>query len=360
VARRVAIVGAGVAGASAARAVAALGAEAVVFDAEGLAAGASGNPAALVTPRLDAGLGPPARLFAQAYRRALALYEANPVAVLSRRALQVAVQPRDAGRFVKVAASGIFEPETLQHLDSDAAAAELGEPAPEALALTDALVIAPRHALAPWTPHVVQAEVARIEPADGGWRLLAADGAVLAEADVVILAAGLASAGLASGLPLSAVRGQASWVTRFDGPVPPATAFGGYVLPMGEGLLFGATHDRGDTACDLRPDDHARNLQTLAEGLPRLAERLAGLALEGRARIRAATPDHLPLAGPAPDAPPGLFVLCGFGARGFTLAPLLAEHVAALALGAPSPLPADLAAAVAPARFAARNARRRS
>ena len=66
------------------------------------------------------------------------------------------------------------------------------------------------------------------------------------------------------------------------------------------------------------------------------------------------------MAGAAPEAPAGLFVLSGFSARGFTLAPLLAEHVAALALGAPSPLPAPLAAIVDPARFARRAARRGS
>ncbi|MDP1778123.1 MAG: hypothetical protein Q8K90_05885, partial [Brevundimonas sp.] len=40
------------------------------------------------------------------------------------------------------------------------------------------------------------------------------------------------------------------------------------------------------------------------------------------------------------------------GSRGFCVAPLLAEHVAALAMGAPSPLPADLAARVDPLRNA--------
>ena len=54
----------------------------------------------------------------------------------------------------------------------------------------------------------------------------------------------------------------------------------------------------------------------------------------------------------------GLWVLAGFGARGFTLAPLLAEHVAALALGAPSPLPRSQAELVDPGRFAARARRR--
>jgi tRNA 5-methylaminomethyl-2-thiouridine biosynthesis bifunctional protein len=62
----------------------------------------------------------------------------------------------------------------------------------------------------------------------------------------------------------------------------------------------------------------------------------------------------MPLAGALAG---GLFVLGGLGARGFALAPLLAEHVAALALGAPSPLPAPLAAIVAPGRFAAKRAR---
>jgi tRNA 5-methylaminomethyl-2-thiouridine biosynthesis bifunctional protein len=80
--------------------------------------------------------------------------------------------------------------------------------------------------------------------------------------------------------------------------------------------------------------------------------------LSGRAGVRAACPDFLPLAG-ALEGRPGLFVLSGLGSRGFCAAPLLAEHVAALALGAPSPLPQALAQIVDPARFAARARRRR-
>ena len=89
--------------------------------------------------------------------------------------------------------------------------------------------------------------------------------------------------------------------------------------------------------------------------LPRLAARLVGAPIAGRASIRAATPDHLPLAGALGQ---GLFVLGGLASRGFTLAPSLAEHIAAVALGAPSPLPASLAAVVAPERFAERTRRR--
>jgi tRNA 5-methylaminomethyl-2-thiouridine biosynthesis bifunctional protein len=329
-----------------------------VFDAEGRGAGASGNPAALVTPRLDAGLGPSAQLFAQAFRRAVALYEAEPGLVIVRRALQVATDARDAGRFAKVAASGLFEPGSLEALSPQETAARLGEAAPPALALHQGLVIEPKVLLAAWAPQVTAATVARAESHGSGWRLFDATGALLATVDAVIVAAGLATAEFAPVLPLQPVRGQASF-TPFAAP-PPAAAFGGYAIPTRNGVLFGATHDRGDTACDVRPEDHRRNLGFLAEGLPRLAERLATAPLEGRASIRVATPDHLPVAGPAPGAADGLFVLGGFGARGFTLAPLLAEHLAAEIAGAPSPLSRPLAQVVDPARFAQRAARRGS
>jgi tRNA 5-methylaminomethyl-2-thiouridine biosynthesis bifunctional protein len=355
---RVAIVGAGIGGVAAARAVRALGGDAVIFDAEGRGSGASGNPAALVTPRLDAGLAQPAQLFAQTFRRAAALYEDQPQAIVARGALQFALQPQDSRRFAKIAASDLFEPGTLATLSPAQTAAHLGEDGPDTLELRGALVIEPHALLSAWAPEVREARVAGIEAGPKGWRLLDPAGAVLAIADAVIVAAGLASAELVAGLPLSAVRGQASWTAPAD--APPAAAFGGYAIPTREGVLFGATNDRGDVARDIRPDDHRRNLDALAEGLPQLAERLGDKALEGRASIRVTTPDYLPVAGPAPEAPGGLFVLSGFGARGFTLAPLLAEHVAALAMRAPSPLPRPLAEIVDPARFARRAARRGS
>ncbi|MBS0360857.1 MAG: FAD-dependent oxidoreductase, partial [Proteobacteria bacterium] len=286
---------------------------------------------------------------------------AMPEIGIARGALQVATQDRDAARFAKVAGSDLFEPGSLRPLTVAETTARLGEPAPEALDLIDGRVIAPAPLLAAWAPEVREARVARVEPVGGGWRLIGDGDDVLADADAVILAAGLATAALAAlekegGLPLSPVRGQASFTALTD--PPPAAAFGGYAIPTRDGVLFGATHDRGDTARDVRAEDHRRNLGFLAEVMPKLAARLADAPLEGRASIRVATPDHLPVAGPAPGAPDGLFVLAGFGARGFTLAPLLAEHVAALVFGAPSPVPAALAAVVDPGRFQRRAARR--
>ncbi|WP_293906375.1 tRNA (5-methylaminomethyl-2-thiouridine)(34)-methyltransferase MnmD [Phenylobacterium sp.] len=352
--RRVAIVGAGIAGAAAARAVRALGGEAVVVEAAHPGAGGSGNPAALVTPRLDAGLGEAARLFAQAVGRAVQLYADVPDAVLARGVLQLAADPRDAERFARIAGSDVFEPGALAILDPAAAAARLGEPAPAALDQANALVVDPAPILAAWTGATHTATVTSLARDGAGWRLLDAAGGEIVRADAVILAAALGSRELAPDLPLAPVRGQASWSR--GGEQAPAAAWGGYVLPTRTGLLFGATHDRHDAATDLRAADHRRNLDLLAAALPGLAARLATGPLEGRAAIRAVTPDRLPLAGSLGED--GLFVLSGFGSRGFSLAPLLAEHVAALALGAPSPIGAAAAELMAPHRFARRAARR--
>ncbi len=342
--RRFAIIGGGIAGAAAARAVHALGGEAVVIEVEARGAGGSGNPAALVTPRLDAGLEAPAQLFAQAFRRAVRLYAALPGAIMSRGVRQLATQPRDIDRFGKIAASGLFEPGTLEPLDG-------------ALAQHSALVVDPKAILAAWTPRVVQGRVHALRQDADGWSLLDVEGQELARADAVIVAAAMASPALCPGLPLRGVRGQVSFAEPFADP-PEAVAWGGYALPTRTGVLFGATHDRDDPGTKVRAADHARNLASLTAVLPDLAARLEGTVLEGRAAVRATTPDRLPIAGPADGGGPGLHVLTGFGSRGFALAPLLAEHVVALAMGAPSPLPGPLAQLVEPGRFRRRVAAR--
>ena len=49
----------------------------------------------------------------------------------------------------------------------------------------------------------------------------------------------------------------------------------------------------------------------------------------------------------------GVWVLGGLGARGFTLAPLLGEILAAEIMQRPAPLPRDQRLGVGPARYAA-------
>ena len=348
---RIAVIGAGIAGASLARAFQALGLDVSVHDPRGPGGGASGNPAALVTPRLDAGLGPTARLSAETFRRAVALYGAHPEAILARGSRQLEAGERDARRFSVIAGCDLFEPGSMTVLSSTQMSDDLEDTAAGGLLMTAALVVEPASILEVWCGTVDRRTVARLERADDGWRLLDSEGGLIDTVGLVILAGGHANVALAPQLPLRPVRGQTSVASGHGLPAP--AAFGGYVAPTRDGLLFGATHDRDETDEDVRPEDHRRNLMQLAKGLPVLAEALNQTPVSGRARIRAASPDHLPIAG-AVAGMDGVFVLSGLGGRGFCLAPLLAEHLAARIVGAPSPLQWDLAALVDPARFAAR------
>jgi tRNA 5-methylaminomethyl-2-thiouridine biosynthesis bifunctional protein len=347
---RVAIVGAGIAGAALTRAFRAQGAPTQVFEAVSPGAGGSGNPAALVMPRLDAGDGTVAQLYAQAIARAHDLYGEHAEVVIAPGVLQLETGPKDAGRFDRIAASDLYPPGAARRLTPQAMGEALGEPARVGgLALLEALVIDPAVVLKAWLDGADRrtAKIARIARDGELWRLFDDRGAEITQVEVVCIAAGLASRELAPTAPLAPVRGQvgfARWTER------PAAAIGaGYLIPTRQGLLFGATHDRDDAGCEVRDGDTARNLDLLRQLRPGLAESLIGASVQARAGVRAVTPDFLPLAGALDE--PGLFILSGLGSRGFCAAPLLAEHVAALALGAPSPLPRALAEIVAPQRF---------
>jgi tRNA 5-methylaminomethyl-2-thiouridine biosynthesis bifunctional protein len=346
----VAVIGAGIAGAAMARALAAQGIEAIVLEADAQGAGASGNPAAMVSPGLDAGGGPRARLHAQAFAWAVDLYRAlGAEAVIAEGALQLEKTSRDAGRFDAVAGSGLFAPEGLARLAPAEASARLGAPAPGGLFFSEGLSVRPAVVLQAWLKDArrLTARVTRCRPVDPGWAMLGPDGEEIARAAAVVVATGAEAAALLD-LPIAPVRGQASWAP--GAWVAQAASWGGYVLPMDGGVLFGATHDRGSTDRQVLAQDHERNLAMLAQMLPDLAAK-AG-PLHGRASLRAMVADTLPVAGALGDGlHAGLFVLGALGSRGFTTAPLLAEHLAAMIAGAPSPLPLDLQAIVDPARL---------
>ncbi|MGV8928447.1 MAG: tRNA (5-methylaminomethyl-2-thiouridine)(34)-methyltransferase MnmD [Brevundimonas sp.] len=345
----VAVIGAGIAGAALVRAFSVLGVRATMVEAERAGAGASGFPAALVTPRLDAGDGTIAGLHAQALTRAATLYAATPGTVIATGVLQLEQTLRDAARFAKIAAQSIWPGGAMEVIDAAVCSDRLGEPVPcGGLWMRDALAVHPGTVLEAWLADAgrLTASVHRIEAAGSGWRLLDGAGGVILEAEVVVLAAGWGSAELVPALPLAPVRGQANWTESVQaGPV----AWGGYAAPTGAGLLFGATHDRGETGGAPSDEAGARNLATVAARLPRLAARIAaaGTTRAGVA-VRATTPDRLPMAGALSGK--GLFILGGLGSRGFCVAPLLAEHIAALATGTPSPLPADFSNRVNPLR----------
>ncbi len=277
--------------------------------------------------------------------------------MIARGVLQLEGQPRDGRRFDTVAQSPLFAPGALERLDAAAAGGRLGEAvAMGGLWIADGLTVEPEPLIRRWLEggQLVTARVAHVARAGSGWRLTDADGATIAEGEVLALAAGWGLKALLPAAPLQAVRGQASFCPLAD--KVGAAAWGGYLAPTRDGILFGATHDRDQTETEVRGEDQQRNLDALAKALPALAARLDQSRLQGRAGVRATTPDRLPLAGTVAGQE-GLLVLGGLGGRGFTLAPLLAEHLAAEALGAPSPVPGPVAELLTLDRFTGRSAK---
>jgi len=188
-----------------------------------------------------------------------------------------------------------------------------------------------------------------------------ADGAVIAAAPVVILAAGAQAGTLpqSAGLPLQAVRGQVTHLSAAGFPMPPVAMCGdGYLTRAYQGrLCIGASYDRdADTA--LRAASHAENLQRLQNMLPQIGAHYALPAVDtldaGRVGFRCIAPDRLPLAGPlarADAGAEGLYSLLGYASRGLIWAPLMAELLASMLEREPLPLPRELVSAVDPGRF---------
>lgn len=383
------VVGAGLAGAAAARALAQAGLRVTVLDAAAEpASGASGNPAGLFHAIVNGEDGPYARLYRAAALRAAQVYGEALAAGGVAGAVQGLVRLASAGP----SAEGMQA--LLAHLGLPAAVAE-ALPAEAAariagVPVADAAWHHPRGGwLAPgdWVRQQLQrpgvafvgdAAVQRLDrAADGCWQLWGDGDRLLARSALVVLAHADQAARLAPAAPqlwpLQRVRGQVTWWPTDHTPLALPLAGDGYALPLPGRLLCGATQQRpGEAGHDdpaPREADHRFNLDRVARltGLP--APPLA--ACEGRVGWRLVSDDRLPIAGALPQAEPGipssrltqarawprhagLFVLTALGSRGLTLAPLLGELVAAQALGLPWPLEQDLADAVDPARWAVR------
>jgi tRNA 5-methylaminomethyl-2-thiouridine biosynthesis bifunctional protein len=375
--QRVAILGAGIAGAASAEALTRRGVECVVLDAApALGAGASGNPAGLIMPRLDRG-GALSEVFLAAYIHAVAHYARMGADVFAASGVLQRPREQDAAALEDLLSDPPLPTDWFARHETGALHRRAG-------------VLRPRAAMERMLAGaqvLYESDVATLERVDdGAWLALAPDGRARLKADAVILACGpaLASFAPAQFIPLERSRGQIEW-----GPsaTPPhAIASGSYLAPLGGGVLFGATFDKLAVEHEAMADaeSRARNIEDLRALAPEVAASIDAARLQSRASVRAATPDRAPVVGLLPDAGAwrakyaalsrgapvdaaepapahdGVYVLGGLGARGLTLAPLLAERLASELMGEPQVLSRAALEAIHPARFLARALRRRS
>lgn len=386
-----AIIGAGLAGASVAAALARRGWQVLVLDAAaGPAAGASGLPAGLLLPHVSGDDSPRSRL------------SRSGVRLMLQQARSLLQQGQDWD------STGVLE----HRLDKSpglppawpAAGQEWSRPASEMLAgqhwsegmSEDAPTL--WHALGAWLKPARlvqawlaqngvkfqgQAKVARLQRAGGEWRLLDAAGGVLASASHVVLANGhgairlLADMQASEALPglqighlpkLQAVRGQVSWALQRDSdtaalPPFPVNGLGSLVpaVPVDGGLAWfaGATYEADESTPISQAAHHRLNQQRLQTLLPAAGQALADLFETGQAtgqlkawsQTRCVTADRMPMVGPLESGEhPTLWISSGLGSRGLSFSVLCAELLAARLGAEPWPVEASLARSLEAAR----------
>lgn len=211
----------------------------------------------------------------------------------------------------------------------------------------------------------------------GLWQILDSAGSPLTSAPVVIVASGSSlQFEQTRSLPHTPVSGQTTYATATTDSSRLRTVLqhDGYILPAHDGNhLLGATFQRHDTSTRVTAGADSRNLAALQHHVPAVATTLGSLT-GAHAAIRMTSGNRMPLIGPLVNnesliaqypqmrrkdfvaSPascghyPGLFISGAFGSRGFTNAALGAELLASRIDGNPSPLQAALCHAVHPAR----------
>lgn len=368
---RCAVIGAGLAGAAVAASLARRGWQVTVLDAAGVAAtGASAAPAGVLAPHVspdDALLSRLTRAGARAtWAQVHALLNAGTdyehAGVLERRAphaLRLPAPWLPGGP----QQSSIAEPAQLQQ-----AALPMDTPA---LWHGDAGWVRPARLVAAWLaqPGVrfeANAQITGIRQEGGVYTLTDAQGRVRAQAERVVLAAGVGNRALAPALPLQPVRGQLvggphpAELSAQQFPAMPLNGDGHLVpgLPGEDGRLHwlsGSTFEPGDDSAALLPEGRAHNQARLARLHPALAQALAPAFARGEvsdwAGVRCASSDRRPLVGPLDPAQPGLWVCTALGSRGLSFATLCAELLAARWHAEPLPVPATWARGLDTARL---------
>jgi tRNA 5-methylaminomethyl-2-thiouridine biosynthesis bifunctional protein len=361
--RCAAVIGAGLAGTLCAERLASRGWEVQLVDARERRANAQAGlvrPIANVRDAVNAQVSRPAFLYALQHFRAL---QHDGFHLLWQRcgALQLADSEAEGARFAAIAGSQAWPADVLRYVDANEAADLAGRAvrrpgwwlASGAWVSPESLAIASLARAGARIRRRLGHAVARIEREGGDWRAFDADGSLLAEAPVLVLANAHQAARLApeARLALTALRGQVSYL-----PPSPARTLdiavsgSGYVAPLPDGgHVAGASFQHDDDRLDVRAEDHRENLARAESMLPGFTTGLHPMQLDGWAGLRATVPDRLPIFGES--ALPGLWFATGLGSRGLLWAPLGAELVASALEGEPAPLPRDLAGALSPRRF---------
>jgi tRNA 5-methylaminomethyl-2-thiouridine biosynthesis bifunctional protein len=333
-ARPATVIGAGLAGASSARALAERGHTVLVRDAVGPAAGASGNRHAVLHPRLPADGSDRAALLLTAHGFARSWLD-DPLwaAAFTAREVVQFTEPRRPERLGRVRAS-FGDLDGLLAWDGEGAALRMRWPDAGHVDL-------PRLIESLLDHPAITLEVAPVDALSTG------DGGA---AGLTVLAAGAATAGLVDPpLPLGRMRGQLTQMRAVVPPNVPVLTGRGHAVPLGDLWSVGSSYVRDGDDGPPTAGERAANVERLRAWLAVLGAPDAPLEVcADWTGVRATAPDRSPLVG---ELDRDLWVSAAHASSGLVTCPLAAEAIAARLAGEPPVLDADLEALLAPRRF---------
>ncbi|MDQ7017118.1 MAG: bifunctional tRNA (5-methylaminomethyl-2-thiouridine)(34)-methyltransferase MnmD/FAD-dependent 5-carboxymethylaminomethyl-2-thiouridine(34) oxidoreductase MnmC [Gammaproteobacteria bacterium] len=396
----VAVIGAGIAGVAVAAALADRGYAVTLFEAQAeLAAGASGNPQAVVLPALTADESLYGRFYRAAFlhtqKRLEALQQKEPkMAWQGCGVVQLAFNQRLLKRQRAVAAHYQNQPSLCRAVSaaeierlSGVSVSHSGLFYPLAGYLDPTELCKALLAEAKPIERIFNCPVEKIERKKDQWQLQQKNSEQVYQADLLVLASGaeLKNVAQAGYLELTPARGQLTHIpaTTESENLACVLCHEGYLLPrVGGQHLIGATYSSEDLSLDLLAEDQQKNWQMLQRYLPDVMGAQPE-ALSGRVALRGTTPDQLPLVGgllepeefnevyddlchgrsgekySMPPYEKGLYVLAGLGSRGLSSALLSAELLACQMSGEPLPLEKALLDGLNPNRFLVRKLKRK-
>ena len=348
--RKIAIIGAGIAGLSSAWAFAQRGHQVTIYEQNEPLSGASGNPLALLNPKLCPIEQAHEHLMTLSWQHALNFYPQfkafRPIQVQ-----QIALKNADE-------LSGLVEQYPENVLTANTTLECFPETEFPSLTLHQAGAVSPHQLRDEILQHanirIEKVKISRLESTDSQVTLWQ-DQQIIAITDHAIVCCAKQSAELIENYPvLKPIRGQVSWVENSQRPLAldQAYSYGGYCMQLDTAqLILGASFYPNRDDAEVLTEDHVHNYELIHNVFPKYAQGLPSVdTWQGRASVRAQSLDYLPLVGKIQNFGQ-IYTFAGLGSKGFLFAPLCSEILAALILGELCPVPQSLLDKLNPQRF---------
>ena len=348
--RKIAIIGAGIAGLSSAWAFAQRGHQVTIYEQNEPLSGASGNPLALLNPKLCPIEQAHEHLMTLSWQHALNFYPQfkafRPIQVQ-----QIALKNADE-------LSGLVEQYPENVLTANTTLECFPETEFPSLTLHQAGAVSPHQLRDEILQHanirIEKVKISRLE-SNGSQVTLWQDQKKIAITDHAIVCCAKQSAELFENYPvLKPIRGQVSWVENSQRPLAldQAYSYGGYCMQLDTAqLILGASFYPNRDDAEVLTEDHVHNYELIHNVFPKYAQGLPSVdTWQGRASVRAQSLDYFPLVGKIQNFGQ-IYTFAGLGSKGFLFAPLCSEILAALILGELCPVPQSLLDKLNPQRF---------